>query len=465
MDERSGSALEVLFFPLRFSILRRPEQPSLRFAPNTWIQTPGYEQSASVWFSATQIRGRVALNDLYPNLDDFFVSFLGVQELTLDMQRVRQQARLPAHLPAQAEEHVNRIFVLFATSSPPWQSPPPLTTEAELPEPMKAEDAPQPNFASGMYLASSSTRAKVKTPCTAFSGLDARCGRPPGSRAVCGASLDDSTSVANVRASDDGEFTPHKFFSGLHQLFYNSFVHYLFTTHTYPAFTDDGHVVLYEEFPKIFEPDHSLKCRRRQSDVGGSSTHPSQREGSPMVDEGNDDTPPEPIAPNNIILHKAKPSRSNEVGWGTPGEIPNASGILMPNISPEAEPTTAGEESALDELKVLHSSVSSEPWMNSQSKVPNSSRTSIPSRGYLQTTDSASTPIKGLTSINHTRDSLALMVNRNLTYVRHREYDPDDLTPELAEVITYQALFIPRWKLTPLRSRRAPCSTTPYYML
>lgn len=44
-----------------------------------------YTVSECLWSSATQIRGRVALNDLYPDLEGFFVGFLGVQELTLDM--------------------------------------------------------------------------------------------------------------------------------------------------------------------------------------------------------------------------------------------------------------------------------------------------------------------------------------------------------------------------------------------
>ncbi|KAF4976018.1 hypothetical protein FZEAL_7274 [Fusarium zealandicum] len=44
-----------------------------------------YTAGQCLWSSATQIQGRVALNDLYPDLEDFFVSFLGVQELTLDM--------------------------------------------------------------------------------------------------------------------------------------------------------------------------------------------------------------------------------------------------------------------------------------------------------------------------------------------------------------------------------------------
>ncbi|KAF0635879.1 hypothetical protein FPSE5266_09771 [Fusarium pseudograminearum] len=44
-----------------------------------------YTVSECLWSSATKIRGRVALNDLYPDLEDFFVNFLGVQELTLSM--------------------------------------------------------------------------------------------------------------------------------------------------------------------------------------------------------------------------------------------------------------------------------------------------------------------------------------------------------------------------------------------
>ncbi|KAM0365767.1 hypothetical protein ACHAPK_009288 [Fusarium culmorum] len=44
-----------------------------------------YSVSECLWSSATKIRGRVALNDLYPGLEDFFVNFLGVQELTLSM--------------------------------------------------------------------------------------------------------------------------------------------------------------------------------------------------------------------------------------------------------------------------------------------------------------------------------------------------------------------------------------------
>ncbi|KAI1009088.1 hypothetical protein LB504_003135 [Fusarium proliferatum] len=59
------------------------EEPLIYF--NVGNVSRWYTVGECLWSSATQIRGRVALNDLYPDLEDFFVSFLGVQELTLDM--------------------------------------------------------------------------------------------------------------------------------------------------------------------------------------------------------------------------------------------------------------------------------------------------------------------------------------------------------------------------------------------
>ncbi|KAF5718969.1 hypothetical protein FGLOB1_1383 [Fusarium globosum] len=59
------------------------EEPLIYF--NVGNVSRWYTVGECLWSSATQIRGRVALNDLYPDLEDFFISFLGVQELTLDM--------------------------------------------------------------------------------------------------------------------------------------------------------------------------------------------------------------------------------------------------------------------------------------------------------------------------------------------------------------------------------------------
>jgi hypothetical protein len=39
--------------------------------------------------------------------------------------------------------------------------------------------------------------------------------------------------------------------------------------------------------------------------------------------------------------------------------------------------------------------------------------------------------------LHTSRDELVDIINRNLEYVRQREHDPADLSPELAEVINY----------------------------
>jgi len=68
-----------------------------------------YTVSECLWSSATQIRGRVALNDLYPDLEDFFVSFLGVQELTLGMaydELKEMGARVPSPPIAAVRETI-----------------------------------------------------------------------------------------------------------------------------------------------------------------------------------------------------------------------------------------------------------------------------------------------------------------------------------------------------------------------
>ncbi|CAM1500468.1 Fc.00g096300.m01.CDS01 [Cosmosporella sp. VM-42] len=59
------------------------DEPLIYISANN--RTGWHTVTECLWSSATQIQGRVALNDLYPDLEDFFVDFLGVQELTLDM--------------------------------------------------------------------------------------------------------------------------------------------------------------------------------------------------------------------------------------------------------------------------------------------------------------------------------------------------------------------------------------------
>ena len=78
-----------------------------------------YAVSECLWSSATQIRGRVALNDLYPSLDDFFVGFLGVQELTLDMaydELKEMGARIPSPPIAAVKETIWALNSLLAST-------------------------------------------------------------------------------------------------------------------------------------------------------------------------------------------------------------------------------------------------------------------------------------------------------------------------------------------------------------
>ncbi|KAJ4027908.1 hypothetical protein NW752_000157 [Fusarium irregulare] len=78
-----------------------------------------YTVSECLWSSATQIRGRVALNDLYPSLDDFFVGFLGVQELTLDMaydELKEMGARVPSPPIAAVKETIWALNSLLSST-------------------------------------------------------------------------------------------------------------------------------------------------------------------------------------------------------------------------------------------------------------------------------------------------------------------------------------------------------------
>ncbi|TXC00522.1 hypothetical protein FocTR4_00008130 [Fusarium oxysporum f. sp. cubense] len=86
-----------------------------------------YTVGECLWSSATQIRGRVALNDLYPELEGFFVSFLGVQELTLDMaydELKEMGSRVPPPSVAAVKETIWALnSLLDTTADPPDEEP------------------------------------------------------------------------------------------------------------------------------------------------------------------------------------------------------------------------------------------------------------------------------------------------------------------------------------------------------
>ncbi|KAF7558422.1 hypothetical protein G7046_g5742 [Stylonectria norvegica] len=81
-----------------------------------------YTVDQCLWSSATQIRGRVMLNDLYPDLEEFFVNFLGVQPLTLDMvydELIGKGVREPAPSISDVKKDIWAINALLQTSEKP----------------------------------------------------------------------------------------------------------------------------------------------------------------------------------------------------------------------------------------------------------------------------------------------------------------------------------------------------------
>ncbi|KAF4957230.1 hypothetical protein FGADI_3295 [Fusarium gaditjirri] len=101
------------------------EEPLIYF--NVGNVSRWYTVGECLWSSATQIRGRVALNDLYPDLEDFFVSFLGVQELTLDMaydELKEMGSRVPPPSFAAVKETIWALNSLLDTAAdPPDEEP------------------------------------------------------------------------------------------------------------------------------------------------------------------------------------------------------------------------------------------------------------------------------------------------------------------------------------------------------
>ncbi|KAF4340028.1 hypothetical protein FBEOM_6067 [Fusarium beomiforme] len=101
------------------------EEPLIYF--NIGNVSRWYTVGECLWSSATQIRGRVALNDLYPDLEDFFVSFLGVQELTLGMaydELKEMGSRVPPPSIAAVKETIWALnSLLGAAVDPPDENP------------------------------------------------------------------------------------------------------------------------------------------------------------------------------------------------------------------------------------------------------------------------------------------------------------------------------------------------------
>lgn len=73
------------------------QQDSLIFVPADWKgDTRWLSTSQCLWSTATKINGKATLNDQYESFFDFFVKFLGVNTLTLEMviDKLKEQGKV-----------------------------------------------------------------------------------------------------------------------------------------------------------------------------------------------------------------------------------------------------------------------------------------------------------------------------------------------------------------------------------
>lgn len=106
----------------------------------------------------------------------------------------------------------------------------------------------------------------------------------------------------------------------------------LLLAHTYPAFTDDEHIMddldelTVHLGKRVADSTITNTSKRARRDTGGHST-PHEDDDEEMVEPDEDlqlvDT---------IQLRKAKPPRNDVVGWGAPSELPNTSGLFFSYI-------------------------------------------------------------------------------------------------------------------------------------
>ncbi|KAI0813926.1 hypothetical protein GGR55DRAFT_486989 [Xylaria sp. FL0064] len=78
--------------------------------------------SQCIWSSATQIQGRVPLNEVYPDLEEFFTDFLGVARLTLKMAYDELKSKGERNPAPSLREIKDTIFVLNSLLQAPSDS-------------------------------------------------------------------------------------------------------------------------------------------------------------------------------------------------------------------------------------------------------------------------------------------------------------------------------------------------------
>jgi len=110
----------------------------------------------------------------------------------------------------------------------------------------------------------------------------------------------------------------------------------LLSTHIYPAFRDQEHyqddidALVYDITLKRKAKGDGKRTSKRQKGDGDAEMEDVEED---ETDEDDDGVPLEERAVDTVELSRAKPQKSIERGWGTPGDIPNASGIFFPFVS------------------------------------------------------------------------------------------------------------------------------------
>jgi len=105
----------------------------------------------------------------------------------------------------------------------------------------------------------------------------------------------------------------------------------LLLAHTYPAFRDDEHLIeeidsLTEDIKRKVHPVSESSISKRQKGASGKARTVGEEDED--MDDDDDAIPTEPAA--DVILNRAKPSSKQYAGWGTPSDLPNASGLFFP---------------------------------------------------------------------------------------------------------------------------------------
>jgi hypothetical protein len=106
----------------------------------------------------------------------------------------------------------------------------------------------------------------------------------------------------------------------------------LLRAHTYPAFRDGAHFV-----DEIVETVAELSVKRGAADILESAPKLGKGLSGQAFPQEISEEDVEMAAPSmeptrEIALSKAKPPSKSEKGWGTPAELPNASGLFFPYV-------------------------------------------------------------------------------------------------------------------------------------